>query len=77
VSGPGVDGYLFGAEAKLFLKPSIPTKGGELVDLEALRHKPGKTNVVGWIFGGIAATLPNFGPSTASNELFAVVLHEK
>jgi hypothetical protein len=77
VSGPGVDSYLFGAESRVFIKPRVPTKGGELIDLEALRNKPGKSNVVGWIFGGIAATQPNFGPSTASNELFAVVLHEK
>ncbi|WP_027133852.1 hypothetical protein [Geminicoccus roseus] len=77
VSGPDVDSYLFGAEAKVFLKPGLPTKGSELVDLQAVRKMPGKANVVGWIYGGIAATQPNFGPSTASNELFEIVLEEK
>jgi hypothetical protein len=48
-----------------------------MVDLQALRRMPGKTNLVGWIYGGIAATQPNFGPTTASNEVFAIVLHEK
>ena len=77
VSGPDVASYLFGAEARVFLKTQTPTKGQVLVDLAALRAKPGTSNVVGWIFGGIAAEQPNFGQTVASNEVFRIVLVER
>ena len=77
VSGPDVERYLLGAEARVFLKPGVPLAGSDIVDLDALRDKGGSTNVIGWIFGGIAAAQPNFGASTASNELFEIVLREK
>ena len=48
--------------------------GRQLVDLAALRAKPGTSNVVGWIYGGIAAEQPNFGQTVASNEVFRIVL---
>ncbi|HWL67112.1 MAG TPA: hypothetical protein VNS22_01880 [Geminicoccus sp.] len=77
VSGPDVDSYLLGAEARVFLKPGVPVRGDDLVDLKTLQRRAGKRNEIGWIFGGIAATQPNFGPSVASNELFRIVLREK
>ena len=77
VSGPDVANYLFGAEARVLLKSDVPTQGDGMVDLQALRQRAGKSTVVGWIFGGIAAAKPNFGTSTASNELFQITLVEK
>lgn len=77
VSGPDVASYLFGAEAHVFLKTQTPTKGQDLVDLAALRAKSGTSNVVGWIYGGIAAEQPNFGQTVASNEVFRIVLVER
>lgn len=77
VSGPDVASYLFGAEARVFLKTQTPVKGPGLIDLAALRAKPGNSQVVGWIFGGIAAEQPNFGQTVASNEVFRVVLVDR
>jgi hypothetical protein len=77
VSGPDVASYLFGAEAKVFLAPGVPTRGKELIDLDALRHRPGQAQAIGWIYGGIAAAQANFGASVASNEVFRIVLTEK
>ena len=77
VSGPDVASYLFGAEARVFLKTQTPIKGPGLIDLAALRAKPGTSNVVGWIFGGIAAEQPNFGQTVASNEVFRIVLVDR
>ena len=66
--------YLFGANAHVFLKPGVPTKGDDIVSLQAHRGKPGSTTVVGWVFGGIAAEQPNFGNSVASNQVFEIDL---
>jgi hypothetical protein len=77
VSGPDVAQYLFGAEARVFLKQGTPVVADDMLNLDVLRAKPGASNVIGWIFGGIAATKPNFGASTASSELFEIVLREK
>lgn len=77
VSGPDVASYLFGAEARVFLKTDTPTRGHDVVELEVLQAKPGTTQVVGWIFGGIAAEQPNFGQTVASNEVFRIVLVDR
>ncbi|MFO1039481.1 MAG: hypothetical protein U1E45_21760 [Geminicoccaceae bacterium] len=77
VSGPDVARYLFGAEARTFLKPGTPTTGPGLVDMQAVQAKPGTSQVVGWVFGGIAAEQPNFGQTVASNEVFRIVLSDR
>jgi hypothetical protein len=63
---------LFGAEAPLILDPAAPTIGNGLVDLRAALKKGGGR--IGWIFGGIAAEQPNLGATSASNEVFEVIL---
>jgi hypothetical protein len=77
VSGPDVARYRFGAEARVFLKDGIPVNKAGLVDLAALEARPGTSNVIGWVFGGIAAEKPNFGNSVASNEVFRITLTER
>lgn len=78
VSGPDVDKYRFGAEAAVFLKPSVPLTDNGMVDLKALKKKAGKGKTkIGWIFGGIAAEKPNDGATVASNEVFEIVLDIK
>ena len=41
VSGPDVDSYLLGAEARVFLKPGVPVRGDDLVDLKTLQRRAG------------------------------------
>lgn len=79
VVGPEGQRILFGAEAAVFMNPAIPTIGNGLVDLDALRKSSpdAKSQVLGQIFGGIAAEKPNFGRSVASNEVFDIVLQWK
>jgi hypothetical protein len=64
VSGP----LLFGAGARFFPASDLPMIGS-LIDLESLEG----TVLLGQIYGGIMATLPNGGPSTASSYVFDVV----
>ena len=65
----GVNGpLLFGAGARFIPSRSLPMVG-DLVDLDAL----GGTVLLGQIFGGIMATAPNNGPSTASSYVFDVL----
>lgn len=59
---------LFGAGAR-FLPSSTLPRVGDFVDLDAI----GGSVVLGQIYGGIMATAPNFGPSTASSYVFDVV----
>ena len=71
------DGKLlrFGAEAAVFLAPSIPVTKNGMIDLRRLKAKYGARRVlVGWFFGGIAAEKPNFGATVASNIVFEVFL---
>lgn len=78
VSGPDVGKYRFGAEAAVFLKPSVPVTDNGMVDLKALKKQVGKGKThIGWIFGGIAAEKPNNGATVASNEVFEIVLDVK
>jgi hypothetical protein len=77
VSGPDVPRYRFGAEARVFTKDGVPLNKAGLVDLAALRARPGTSNVIGWVFGGIAAEKANFGNSVASNEVFRITLTER
>jgi hypothetical protein len=66
----GVNGpLLFGAGARFFPAGDVPMIG-DLVDLDSL----GGSMLLGQIYGGIMATAPNNGPSTASSYVFDVVL---
>ena len=65
VSGP----LLFGAGARFLPSSELPMIG-DLVGLDSL----GGTVLLGQIYGGIMATAPNNGPSTASSYVFDVVL---
>jgi hypothetical protein len=65
---------LFGAEAGVFLKPDTAIIGNGLVDLRAELGDGEGDRVIGWILGGIAAEKPNLGATTASNEVFEIVL---
>ena len=62
---------LFGTGAQFLLNPSIELIDGsdEIINQDILSDG----DVLGWIFGGIAAEQPNFGATVASNELFEVV----
>jgi hypothetical protein len=63
----------FGAEAVVFIDPSIPVTSNGMIDLVRLKNKFGTRRVlVGRLFGGIAAEAPNGGPSVASNVVFDV-----
>ena len=65
----------FGAEAGVFLRPSIPLTGNGMIDLAELKAQHGARRVhVGWIYGGIAAEKPNFGATVASNIVFDIFL---
>lgn len=68
---------LFGAEAGVFLDPAVPTTSNGLVDLRAALPAGGGERTLGWIYGGIAADKPNFGASSASNEVFAIVARRR
>jgi len=60
--------WLFGASAEFLPNPDLPLTNG-LINRDAL--SPGAT--LGYIYGGIAAEVPNDGNSTASPEIFAVI----
>jgi len=62
------DPLLFGAGAKFLLNPELSLIEGA-IDMDALT---GPT-LLGWVFGGITAEIPNFGPSRGSNILFEVM----
>ncbi len=62
------DPLLFGAGAKFLLNPDLALIDGA-IDMDALT---GET-LLGWVFGGITAEIPNFGPSRGSNILFEVM----
>jgi len=65
----------FGAEADVFLKPSMPVTANGMLDLAALKAQHGREPVtVGWIFGGLAADAPNRGTTVASNLVFEIVV---
>lgn len=65
----------FGAEAGVFLDPSIPVTKNGMVDLAQLKAERGtKAVVIGWLYGGIAAEKANFGATVASNVVFEIVL---
>ena len=67
----GAGPMLFGTGAQFLLNPSIELIDGsdEIINQDILSDG----DVLGWIFGGIAAEQPNFGATVASNELFEVV----
>jgi hypothetical protein len=63
----------FGAEAVVFIDPSIPVTSNGMIDLVRLKAQFGTRRVlVGRLFGGIAAEAANGGPSVASNVVFDV-----
>lgn len=62
------DPLLFGAGAKFLLNPDLALIDGA-IDMDLLT---GET-LLGWVFGGITAEIPNFGPSRGSNVLFEVM----
>jgi hypothetical protein len=63
----------FGAEAAVFLKPSMPVTRNGMLDLVKLKETFGSSSVhVGWIFGGIASDKPNSGSTVASNLVFEI-----
>jgi len=62
------DPLLFGAGAKFLLNPDLALIDGA-IDMDLLT---GET-LLGWVFGGITAEIPNFGPSRGSNILFEVM----
>jgi len=65
----------FGAEAAVFLNPSIPATSNGMIDLTRLKAQYGTRRVlVGWLFGGIAADAPHGGARVASNVVFDVFL---
>ncbi len=61
---------LFGAETEFFLKDGIATYSNGVIDLDAIT---GPT-LIGYLFGGIAADASNGGDTTASDELFPVMI---
>jgi hypothetical protein len=61
---------LLGAETEFFLKDGIATYSNGVIDLDAIT---GPT-LIGYLFGGIAADAPDGGNTTASNEMFPVVI---
>jgi hypothetical protein len=64
-----VPGY-FGASAAFFQNPSLPTYANGVVQLDKLT---GPT-VLGYMYGGIQALVPDFGPSVATPDVFLVTL---
>lgn len=66
------DSYL-GANAQFFLNDSVAHYSNGVIQLH---HINGTVNA-GYIFGGIDAAFANFTPSTASNRLFKVLLHNE
>jgi hypothetical protein len=63
----------FGAEAVVFIDPSIPVTSNGMVDLVQLKNRFGTRRVlIGRLFGGIAAEAANGGPTVASNVMFDV-----
>ena len=77
VSGPDVARYRFRSRSSRFLRTQVATRGNDLVDLAALRSQSGTSDILGWVYGGIAAKQANNGPSVASNEVFRILLQEK
>ena len=59
-----------GANGEFLLSPTVPQYSGDIINLFAL---PGRT-MVGYIFGGIKALLPNSSPTSASNRIFKVYI---
>ena len=58
---------LFGAGAEFLMNPNLPMTNG-LINLDGLHDG----DSLGYIFGGIAAEQPDFGKTTASDQLFQV-----
>jgi hypothetical protein len=58
---------LFGAGAEFLMNPNLPMTNG-LINLDGLHDG----DSLGYIFGGIAAVQPDFGNTTASDQLFEV-----
>ena len=66
---PGLEfDELLGTNAKFILSPDAPHFNNKVLDFNGLQ---GRT-MVGYIFGGIKALIPNITPSEASNRLFKV-----
>ena len=76
-SNPG-NTLLFGTDAQFFAAPGIPQYDDGVIDLDGVMANATSDNVtLGYIFGGIASTLPNTNTSTdsaASNTVFAVTV---
>jgi hypothetical protein len=66
---PQLPGF-FGADAAYFQDPSLPTYANGVIQLDKLM---GPT-VLGYIYGGIQAFVPDFGPSIATPDVFLVTL---
>ncbi|MGH8047088.1 MAG: hypothetical protein ACREKL_07565 [Chthoniobacterales bacterium] len=60
--------FLFGANARFIPAAGIATSDNGMLNLDALTAP----TVIGYIFGGIIAQIPNFGGTGASNLIFQV-----
>lgn len=68
---PGLEfGELLGTNAKFILSPDAPHFDNKVLDFSELHDRV----LVGYIYGGIKALIPNITPSEASNRLFKVYL---
>ena len=59
---------LLGAAARFVLNPSIPHFDNEVIKLRGF----GGETLIGYVYGGIEATAPNFGNSQSVNKVFKV-----
>ncbi|MDZ4741901.1 MAG: hypothetical protein SGI98_00605 [Verrucomicrobiota bacterium] len=64
----GGSNFLFGASSDFMPVAGLPTLSNGMIDMDALTAP----TVIGYMFGGIAATQPNNGSSGASDVMFAI-----
>jgi len=67
-SGDPVEPY-FGANSEFFVAEGVPLLADGVIDFDALE---GET-LLGYLYGGIKAEQPNFGPTSATGEIFTVI----
>jgi hypothetical protein len=61
---------LLGSNAAFLESPTAPQYENGVINLDAIHH----ATTIGYMYGGILATQPNDGPSSASGELFRVTI---
>ncbi len=61
---------LLGAESAFLRSPSVPAYPNGVIALDHLR----RPTTLGYMYGGIQAQVPNFGPSTATAQIFKIIL---